>query len=119
MKVSSKLIAAIAIIVCVVLVVFLIQQRSEINQLEQYRDTSIERIKAEKDSIIQHQLIRIDSLLIDNNSKDLVVDRLNHDVDSLQIARDSIRVVFKYKYKEIDGFNAIDLEKYWKDEFKK
>lgn len=115
---NIKLISWFSIIFLLVSLYFNWSLNRKNKELRNFKDDTLEKLKADKDSIIQARELRIDSLLIDNKIKDGIIADAQTAYDSLQTVKDSIRVVFKYKYNEMDGFTSKDIENYWKDEFK-
>jgi hypothetical protein len=117
-NINTKFLAWFAIIFLLVSLYFNASLFSKNKELQQYKDTSLEKLKAEKDSIIQVNLLQIDSLLKASSIKDLTITSANKRIDSLENVKGKVRVIYKEKIKEIEGFSGKQLENYWKDEFK-
>ena len=76
-----------------------------------------EKIKAEKDSIIQANYIYIDKLRADINTYKVEIDKAFYSIDSLSNKKERIKIVYIEKYKEIEEFTSTQLNDYWQYEF--
>lgn len=101
----------------VVAVIFLVMLKTENNRLNDYQQSELDKQKSYNDSIIKSKNLEIDSLTLLNVLKDEVIEASTANYDSLVGLKDSVRVIYKTKYKEIKDFNANSIVKYWGDEF--
>lgn len=77
----------------------------------------IDAIKKEKTNEIEYHLKVIDSLnnsILENN---IVIDELNKSVDSIKIVQEDIRYKYLNNIERVKTFTALELEKYWRNEF--
>jgi hypothetical protein len=103
---------------CLLLVLQTCSKQRQINKLEGVLETQIETIKKQKDSIIKSKLSQIDSLNIANKILVQKIDVSKSKVDSLEKIKRQVRIIYKGKIKEIEGFNGDELKNYWEDELK-
>ena len=119
MKVNLRFFGWFLAIFLILSVGFNISQYFQNRKLKNEQQTELDRIKAEKDSVIHANELAIDSLLINLNAKDQIIEFSEGKIDSLQKARDSIKVIYKTKLVEVENFNSNELEDYWRNELNK
>lgn len=115
--INIKFLAWFAVIFLLLSLYFNISQHIKNKELQEYKDTTLEELKAEKDSIINAKELHIESLVKDNELKDVIILDAKERYDSLEISKSKVRVIYRVKYKEIEVFNANEVENYWNDEF--
>ena len=90
---------------------------SENKELKESFNSNIERIKMEKDSIINSTQIRIDSVNLLNVPLHNKIENLIFELDSIGRVKQSIRIIYIDKLKQIDSFQNEQILNYWKSEF--
>lgn len=119
--IEDRLFKKIAITLFVVVTIFLFVNFmsifSEMKKNDQLIDYYVGRFKRESDSIIELKQNRIDKLMRDVYVLDLQIRASKTKIDSLEKERKRIQYVFINKLKEIDKYDAKQLEEYWRNEF--
>lgn len=117
-RLFKKIAATLFIIVVILLSINLIRIFSEMKNNDRLLEYYIDRQKRESDSIIALKQKRIQKLLKDVRSLNLKIQAAQTKIDSLNKEKQRIQYVFINKLKEIDKYDAKQLEEYWKNEFK-
>lgn len=81
--------------------------------------TIVDNLKKEKDSIIQVLTLENDSLLLSIEKRDSVIYDAKNRIDSLKTVKDSVKIIYKKKYIEVESYGSSEIENYWKDEFER
>jgi cytochrome c-type biogenesis protein CcmH/NrfG len=117
MKFRQNIFGWVMATLLVVAVIFLVMLKVENGRLKDYQQSDIDKQKAYNDSIIDLKNLEIDSLILVNDLKDDVIEIATENFDSLVTSKDSVRVIYKDRYKEVKDFDANSIVKYWGDEF--
>jgi acetyl-CoA carboxylase alpha subunit len=80
-------------------------------------NTEIERLKTIKDSTINKKFIEINTLERQIEKLDNSINQYVEIIDSIENAREKVKIVYKIKYKEIEQFNDTLLINYWENQF--
>jgi acetyl-CoA carboxylase alpha subunit len=80
-------------------------------------NTEIERLKTIKDSTINKKFIEINTLERQIEKLDNSITQYVEIIDSIENAREKVKIVYKIKYKEIEQFNDTLLINYWENQF--
>lgn len=107
---------SIAFIVCLY---FLISTYSDKIKMQKSQTEIIEKMKKEKELTIKANYIYIDSLKRELIKSDIIINRANSTIDSLQHEKNKIKIVYVEKIKEIKGYDSGKIIEYWKNEFEK
>lgn len=86
-------------------------------KLNTHFECEIELIKAEKDSIIEQNINKIKTLRERLTDIDYVLAEYESKLDSLNLTKQKIKIIYKYKYQEIKQLSDTAIEKYWRDKF--
>lgn len=77
----------------------------------------IEKLKREKQEIIQKNYNQIDSLKKLNELQEEVIAKSNFKIDSLKHIKTKVEIVYRNKLKEINEYDSKQIEHYWQDQF--
>ena len=80
-------------------------------------NTEIERLKTIKDSTINKKFVEINTLERQIEKLDNSITQYVKIIDSIENAREKVKIVYKIKYKEIEQFNDTLLINYWENQF--
>ena len=108
---------SVILVICIVFGYFYYTLSSENKRIKETFNSQINSLKIEKDSIINASQNRIDSVSFLNIPLLSEIARLKLKLDSVSRVKQSIRIIYKDKLKEIDTFENTDILNYWKDEF--
>ena len=120
--IDDKIFKKIAITLCIVVMIFLginlLRIFSDIKKNDRIIEYYIDQQRKESDSIIKARQNRIRELIREVYQLDRKIKIAETKIDSLNKEKQRIQYVFINKLKEIDKYDAKQLEEYWKNEFK-
>jgi hypothetical protein len=120
--VEDKIFKKIAMTLFVVVVIFLsmnlIRIFSEMKRNDKLLEYYVNRQKHESDSIIALKQKRIQELILEVKVLDSQIHSAQIKIDSLEKQKARIEYVYLNKLKEIDKYDAKQIEQYWQNEFK-
>lgn len=114
-KISFILFAIIFVFICL----FAIRSCSDNNQNNEILDYYLNQSKHESDSIIASKNAHISNLMRDIHSLNKQIKDAQLKIDSLERKKAQIQYVYINKLKEINEYDAKQLQEYWQNEFKK
>lgn len=117
-NINYKLFAIFTSILLLVCIVVIGRQMVRVKTLEKEQTTELEKIKAEKDSIIKFKIDEIDSLKVSISDKDDIISEWYKEYELLEEEKLKGKTVYIDNVKEIDSLNSSGIENYWKTEFK-
>ena len=77
----------------------------------------IDIIKQGKDSVIQQNYHTIHSLTLSLDRINETLDEYEHKLDSLEIADEKVKIIYKTIYKDIEIMSDSGQVSYWKEQF--
>ena len=77
----------------------------------------IEKLKKEKQEIIDKSYNQIDSLKRLNELQEEKISKANFKIDSLKHIKTKVEIVYQNKLKEINGYDSKQIENYWQEQF--
>lgn len=77
----------------------------------------IEKLKREKQEIIQKNYNQIDSLKKLNELQEEVIAKAEFKIDSLKHLKTKVEIVYHNKLKEINEYDSKQIEHYWQEQF--
>lgn len=77
----------------------------------------IEKLKREKQEIIQKNYNQIDSLQKLNELQEEIIAKAEFKIDSLKHLKTKVEIVYQNKLKEINEYDSKQIEHYWQDQF--
>jgi hypothetical protein len=107
-----------SIVVIIFLVFKLMQISSEKNSAYRVLKNQIETSKKESEAIVNQKEKEIAYLKRLNEKIDLEIRRKQKTIDSLNILKKQVQVIYFNNVREIKGFNAKQLENYWRNEIR-
>ena len=114
-NISVILFAIIFVFVCL----FAFRRCADNNQTTDILNYHLNQSKRESDSIIRSKQKRISQLLRDVRLLSYEVTNARAKVDSLERMKTQVQYVYINKLKEINEYDAEQLQEYWQDEFNK
>jgi hypothetical protein len=114
----KKIVITLVIIILGFLSISIFRVFAEMKKADVLLDYYIDKTKRESDSIIKLKNERIKKLLSDIYVLNGKINAAHSKIDSLNAQKQRIQYVYINKIKEIDNYNAKQLEEYWKNEIK-
>jgi hypothetical protein len=105
-----KTISVLLIIGLILITIFFIPKK-DVNQ------DLIEKLKKEKQEIINKSYNQIDSLKRLNELQEETIAKANFKIDSLNHLKTKVEIVYQNKLKEINGYDSKQVEQYWQGQF--
>jgi len=106
-----------ALYISVVLIIGLIIIILFIFPKEDVSKDLIEKLKKEKQEIIDKSYNQIDSLKRLNEIQEEKISKANFKIDSLKHIKTKVEIVYQNKLKEINGYDSKQIENYWQEQF--
>lgn len=117
MKITVKQLASFSIIVILYLFVKILVVRKEKHDAQQVSKKYIEFLHEQSKRVISQRDKEIEYLMRRNAILDIQNEKSNQKIDSLERLKNKTQYVYNKRIKEIDNYDAKQLEKYWQNEF--
>ena len=118
---DNRLLKGLVVVLVLMFVFMLIkyaQVKNDNKSLEAAYEEKLQKEISQKELLIETYLLEIET------SKNTIISLKNqrvqykHSLDSLSAVKQRIRTIYKEKIVEIETFNSIEIENYWKNKFK-
>lgn len=100
------------------LVIEIIKLNAEKNSINRVTKNQIQNLQERSNKIVKDKEQQIDYLIKRNALTELEIKKKQKSIDSLENRKKQIQVIYIDNVKEINGFNAKQLENYFRNEIK-
>lgn len=114
-----KLKDIVLIILIAILSYFVVSNNRKLKKLNKQEKKRIESIIKKNDLIISEKNEKIKLLTLDNNRKQIQINKSKNTIDSLVLIKSKIRIMYYHKIREINNFDNEKILSYWNKEFNK
>lgn len=114
----QKWLQLFSVIVIIFLIIRIARENTEKNAILTITKNQIKNIEERSNKIVRDKEQQIDYLIKRNALTDLEIKKKQKSIDSLSKLKNQVQIIYIDNVKEIKGYNAKQLENYFRNEIK-